>query len=116
MARAPVLFKFTAAIGRVSAGRVAGIATIASASVVLAANGVVKAVGLTPALGWGRFGIATIEVEQRGSSRQNRGRPWKGVAFCLSRKGSGRPAVRVNYARSARRAAGGACSWSPAAR
>jgi len=55
------LFRFTATIGHASAGGVVGIVTIATASVVSAANGVARAAVPTPVLGPARFGFATID-------------------------------------------------------
>ena len=77
MARAPVLSRSTATIARASAGRVAGIATIALVSVGNAANGVAKAAVRTPASGSARFGTATIEFTETHGSMAARlfGRP-----------------------------------------
>ena len=56
-----MLFRFTATIGRASAGPVAGIVTIGLANVVLVANGTAGAVVLTPASESGQFGTAITD-------------------------------------------------------
>ena len=70
----------TAVTGPVSAEDVAGIVIIVSVSVVIAANGVAEDVVPTPALGWDRFGIATIDFQTQSAHRKPRPPPAGGLS------------------------------------